>query len=292
MTGELNDGMVSLNIKNTVARLILDNVLIKNSSGPAIYCEEGEDLVIELVGNNYLEDGATYTSNFDPNIDGVLYSNADLTMKGDGSLIINANYQDAIVGKDDLKINGGTYNIAAVDDGVRGNDSVYIVDGDLTINSGADAIKTENIEQVDKGFVLIENGNFNLTSTAKSIKASKSILLREGNYVINSRDDAIHSDSYVGITNGTFDISSGDDGIHANSELIIDGGTISVSKAYEGLEAQVVTINDGQIKLTTNDDGINAGGGADESANNRPGANQFNADEKCILSIIFYIFVI
>ncbi len=285
LTGELNDGMVNLNIKNTVARLILDNVLIKNSSGPAIYCEEGEDLIIELVGNNYLEDGATYASNIDSNVDGVLYSNADLTMKGDGSLIINANYQDAIVGKDDLKINGGTYNIAAVDDGVRGNDSVYIVDGDLTISSGADAIKTENIEQVDKGFVLIENGDFNLTSTAKSIKASKSILTRGGNYVINSRDDAIHSDSYVGITNGTFDISSGDDGIHANSELIIDGGTISVSKAYEGLEAQVVTINDGQIKLTTNDDGINAGGGADESANNRPGANQFNADENCILSI-------
>ena len=285
LTGELNDGMINLDIKNTVAKLILDNVLIKNSSGPAIYCQDGEDLVIELVGNNYLEDAATYDSFYDPNIDGVLYSNADLTLSGDGSLIVNANYQDAIVSKDDLKINGGTYNIAAIDDGIRGNDSVYIVDGDITIEAGADAIKTNNEEDVDKGFILAEKGEFNLTSTAKAIKASKSILINDGNFTINSKDDAIHSNNYVGITGGNFNITSGDDGIHADRELIVDNGTIKITKAYEGLEAQAITINGGNLDLTTLDDGINAGGGADESANNRPGANPFKSDENCVLSI-------
>ena len=80
-------------------------------------------------------------------------------------------------------------------------------------------------------------------------------------------------------------VSAGDDGIHADRELIIDGGDVHINRAYEGLEAQVVTINNGDISLTTNDDGINAGGGADQSSQNRPGANPLSADENCILNI-------
>ena len=285
LTGELSDGMINLNIKNTVVKLILDNVSIRNSSGPAIYCQDGEDLVIELIGNNYLEDGATYAANYDEDVTGALYVNADLTLGGDGSLIVESNYQDAIVGKDDIKINGGTYNIAASDDGIRGNDSIYIMDGDIAIKAGADAIKTKNENDIGKGFVLIEKGDFSLNSTAKAIKASKSILIYDGNFMINSKDDAIHSNSYVGIIGGDINITSGDDGIHADRELIIDDGAINITKAYEGLEAQAITINSGDINVVALDDGINAGGGADNSATNRPGANPFNADENCVLSI-------
>ena len=285
ITGELNDGSINLNIKNTVVKLILDNVLIKNSSGPAIYCQDGEDLVIELVGNNYLEDGANYATSYNEEVTGVLYSNADLTLGGDGSLIIESNYQDAIVGKDDVKINGGVYNIAAIDDGIRGNDSVYIIDGDITVTAGADAVKTINETDLGKGFVLVEKGTFDLNSVGKGIKATNSILIHDGAFEISSKDDSIHSNNYVGITGGNISITSGDDGIHANKELIIDNGTIGINKAYEGLEAQVVTINDGKFNIATIDDGINAGGGADESANNRPGANPFKTDENCILTI-------
>lgn len=285
ITGELNDGSINLNIKNTVAKLILDNVLIKNSSGPAIYCQDGEDLVIELVGNNYLEDGASYATSYDEEVTGVLYSNADLTFNGDGSLIVESNYQDAIVGKDDVKINGGTYNIAAIDDGIRGNDSVYIIDGDVTVTAGADAVKTLNETDLGKGFILVEKGTFDLNSVSKGIKATNSILIHDGAFEIASKDDSVHSNNYVGITGGNITITSGDDGIHADKELIIDNGTIDINKAYEGLEAQIVTINDGSLNLATIDDGINAGGGADGSANNRPGANPFKTDENCTLTI-------
>ena len=286
ITGSLSNGMIHIAAKTSdVVRLQLDNVSIKNSTGPAILCDSIDDLVIELIGENILEDGTTYTSISDSDVTGSLFSKADTTIKGDGSLIVKANYQDAIVSKDDLKIDGGKYNITANDDGIRGTDSVYITNGDITIVAKADGVKSTNETTSGKGFVLIEDGNFSINAGAKGIKAINSILIYDGKFNIKSIDDAIHSNNYIGIINGDINISANDDGIHADRELIIDDGKITIAKAYEGLEAQRIVINDGTISLKTTDDGINAGGGADESSNNRPGANAFDADENCSIEI-------
>lgn len=285
LTGSLQDTNITIDAGVGEVRLILDNVTINSSDGPAIYCASAEDLVIELVGENYLSDGTTFASTYDEDVDGVIYSKADLTFGGEGSLTIKSNHLDAIVGKDDVKFNSGTYNITANDDAVRGKDSVYIVSGDFKINSVADAIKTTNETDAGKGFILIENGNLNITSGAKGIKATNNILIYDGAIQVNSYDDAIHSNNYVGIVGGQIEINSGDDGIHADRELIIDGGSIDIAKGYEGLESQAITINNGDIKVVATDDGINAGGGADSSATNRPGANNFSVDEDCAINI-------
>ncbi|MBR0430768.1 carbohydrate-binding domain-containing protein [Candidatus Saccharibacteria bacterium] len=283
LIGELEDGLITVNIENTVARLILDNVKIKNSSGPAILCSAGEDLVIELVGENTLEDGVLYAADYAEDVTGVVYSKADLSFSGNGNLNITANHQDAIISKDDLKFSSGNYIINAIDDGIRGKDSVYIVAGNFDIKSGGDAIKSTNETDAKKGFIVIENGKFNIDSSMKGIAAVNSILIYNGDFNILSSDDSIHSNNYVGIINGSLNLNSGDDGIHADRELIIDGGNIVVEKAYEGLESQAITINNGAISLYTSDDGINAGGGADLSSNNK--MDIFSADENCVINI-------
>lgn len=285
LTGSLHDANINIDAGVGEIRLILDNVTISSADGPAIYCASAEDLVIELVGENHLTDGAVFASTYDADVDGVIYSKADLVLGGEGSLIIESNHQDAIVGKDDVKFNGGSYDITSKDDAIRGKDSVYVVSGNFKINSVADAIKVTNETDSGKGFILIEDGNMNITSGAKGIKATKDILIYGGAMQINSYDDAIHSNNYIGIVSGQIEIDSGDDGIHADRELIIDGGNINLTKSYEGLEAQAITINNGDIKVMATDDGINAGGGADSSAANRPGANNFNVDENCAINI-------
>lgn len=286
LSGTIDDGMLTIaTTSDAVVRLVLENVSIKNSSGPAISCYNGDDLVIELVGNNYLEDGASYSSELDEDVSGVIYSKADLSFTGDGKLEIKANHEDGIVGKDDVKFNSGTYLISAADDGIRGKDSVYIVNGSFNITASSDAIKSTNETDTTKGFVLIENGDFIISAKAKGIKAINSILIYSGNFDINSSDDSIHSNNYVGIMGGKIEINSGDDGIHADARLIIDGGEISIAKSYEGIEAQKISINNGKVSIYSNDDGINAGGGADASANNRVGAGTFDADENCEIII-------
>ncbi len=285
LTGAIEDGNVTVDVGVGEVKLILDNVSIINSTGPAIMCSSADDLVIELKNNNVLKDGSTYLGDYDEDVTGVIYSKADLTFQGNGELSLMANYQDGIVGKDDVKFINGTYIIDSKDDAIRGKDSIYVINGKFVINSGADSIKSTNETSLRKGFVLIENGDFDITAKAKGLKATNNILIKGGNFALNTIDDSIHSDNILGINNGNININSGDDGIHANSELVVDGGSIIVSKAFEGLEAQKVTINNGNLSLTTHDDGINAGGGADLSTNNRPGANHFDADEKCILNI-------
>lgn len=286
LSGTLNDGAIVIKApSDAVVRLVLNGVTIKNSSGPAITCYSADDLVIELSGNNYLEDGKKYSSSYDEDVQGAIYSKSDLSFSGDGKLTLVANYLDGVVGKDDLKINSGTYVITAADDGIRGKDSVYIVGGDFDITAKADAIKSTNETDSTKGYIMIEDGNFAIHAGAKGIKAINSILLYNGNFVINSTDDSIHSNNYVGVMGGEYTISSGDDGIHADARLIIDSGKINIAKSYEGLEAQKISINGGEISIFANDDGINAGGGADSSANNRPGAGMFDVDENCEIVI-------
>ena len=285
ITGSLDDGMIKVAAGVNEVRLILDNVMISNTSGPAIYCSAAEDLVIELVGENYLIDSESYDSSYDEDVTGIIYSKADLTFQGEGTLKLVGNYQDAIVGKDDVKFNSGTYIINAADDGIRGKDSVYIVAGNFTINSGADAIKSTNEIDNGKGFVMIESGSINIDAGAKGIKATNSILIYGGDYTITTYDDAIHSNNYVGFIGGNFMINAGDDGVHADNELIIDGGDIAIVKSYEGFEAQAITINDGNLDIMATDDGLNAGGGADSSATNRKGAGAFDADTNCVITV-------
>ena len=285
LTGTIENGLIIINAGDGVVRLILDNITIRNSSGPAIACYNADDLVIELVGENVLEDGTTYSSDINEDVKGAIYSKADLTFAGEGALKLTANHEDGIVSKDDLKINGGKYIINAKDDGIRGKDSVYILDGDIDITALTDGIKSNNETTAGKGFVLIEKGSIKISAGAKGIKAINSVLVYGGNLDITSKDDSLHSNKYVGVVDGDIKINSGDDGIHADKEIIIDGGSIAINKSYEGVEAQVITINGGNISVVASDDGMNAGGGSDGSANNRPGAGVFDADTSCMLTI-------
>ena len=109
-TGELSNGSIVINTNSEAkVKLILDNVTIKNSAGPAIICYAADDLVIELIGENILEDSKTYDKSYDEDVKGAIYSKSDLTFQGEGTLNLTANYQDGIVGKDDLKFNSGEY---------------------------------------------------------------------------------------------------------------------------------------------------------------------------------------
>lgn len=261
LTGSLENGIININNPNGQVRVILDSVSIKNNSGPAIYCQAAENLVIELIGENFLADSQQYSAGFDEDVTGVVYSKSDLIFQGDGKLTISSNYQDGIVSKDDLKFKQGTFVIDSQDDAIRGKDSVYIAGGNFIINSVADAIKTTNTNDAGKGFILIENGNFKIESSAKGLKATDIILLYGGNFSLETHGDAIHSGNYIGIVDGELSIVSSDDALHADRKIVIDGGKLIITRALEGLESYSVVINGGTIKANTLDDGINAAEG-------------------------------
>ena len=284
LTGSLEEGGIVIDAPNSPVRLILDDVTIKNSIGPAVLCRSAERLVIETVGDNTLEDGQEYVADYPEGVNAAIFSESDLVFQGDGILRLTANYLDGISSDDNLKFISGTYYIAAEDDAIRGKDSVHVLGGNYIIDSVADAIKSTNNLEAGRGFILIDGGNFNVKSGAKGLKAVETILIHGGEISLDTYDDAIHSDNYIGISDGNISIRSGDDGIHAKSKIIIDGGSISIINALEGLEAIAVSINGGTLELNTSNDGINAGG-EDNPKNSTNSSSGSLSKENCILEI-------
>lgn len=62
-----------------------------------------------------------------------------------------------------------------------------------------------------------------------------------------------------------FTLSSGDDAVHCDDALVIQGGTFTIPYCYEGIEGLSITVEGGTFDITSNDDGLNAAGGADGS---------------------------
>ncbi len=284
--GNLSDGEILVSTDNeSVVKLILDNVSVTCSDNPAIYIEKSLRSIIILNDNtsNTVTDGSSYT---DEDANAVIFSKSDLILAGTGSITVNANYKDGITSKDGLVINSGIYAVNATDDGIRGKDYLVINNGTFTIDSEGDAIKSDN-ENSACGYVKINDADFEIVSYAdgiyayndltivdgtysitckgsvnssKALKAGSTVTVENGDFTISSTDDAIHSDKNVLISDGSFIISSSDDGLHADKELQIDNGTIEITKSYEGLEGATITINGGEITLTSSDDGVNAAG--------------------------------
>lgn len=230
IVGTLTDQNITVNVIDGKVKLILDGVTIQNQTGPAIYCQEADDLAIELKGENILSDGKTYAASYEEDVAGVIYSKADLTFKGDGLLIITANYQDGIVGKDDVKFSSGTYNIASFDDGIRGKDSVYIKDGNFTINAKGDGIKSTDDKRAGKGFILIESGNIYVASSVEGLEA-RNIYINGGNLNITASDDGINVSNSRGIlefTGGKTYINASGDGVDSNGRIHFSGGVVII----------------------------------------------------------------
>ena len=296
-------------------RIILKNATVQNSNGPAIYITAADKVFITAYKGtvNTVSDGSTYSSDFDgTNVDGAVFSKADLTLNGEGTLNITGSYKCAVVSKDDLIICGLTLNAKSLGSAIEGKDCVKSKDATVTVTSGGDGIKSTNSEDTAHGFVYIESGLFNITAakdgiqaetlvklsggeinvtsggdgrapfesslsddeeSTNGIKAGSLILAEGGSITVSSADDTVQSNGDVQINGGKFTLSSGDDGIHADNALIINSGEITVSKSYEGLEGKTVTVTGGNIDITASDDGINAADGSGSSAGGAPGAN-------------------
>ena len=317
ISGTLNDGqiLVDSQYEGTVT-LILNGANITSSNSAPIFVRNAEKIIITLADGtqNVVTDGASYVFDSvdldEPNA--AIFSKDDLTINGNGSLTVNANFNNGIASKDNLKITGGVITVNAVNDGIKGKNYIAVNNGTITVNAGADGLQSNNDEDADKGFVLIEGGTLNITSvmdgiqaetslainggtvsiatgggsaqsydsdvSAKGLKANVDITIAGGVVNIDSFDDAINSNVSVTINGGDTLISSGDDGIHANSAITFNGGSMNIIKSYEGIESTTITVNDGNIHVVTTDDGLNAAGGVDgSSTNGRPGQNGFEA---------------
>ena len=163
-------GSVTVDADNDNVFIVLDNVNIETEDFAAIYVKEADKATIILEGGNYLSDDSKYLQRDDNDVDGVIFSKADLVIAGDGSLNVSASYDKGIVSKDDLIITGGDIEVNAPNGkGIEGKDTLKLYNVNLNINSNKDALSSDNEEDEYRGYVYIESGNININTSGDGI---------------------------------------------------------------------------------------------------------------------------
>lgn len=240
-------------------QIVLDGVSIKNEDSPAIYVKSGDKVFVTSTdSDNKLEVSGSYVADGDTNLDAVIFSKADITFNGTGTLEVISSEGNGITSKDDLKVTGGTYNINSSLDGMEANDGLLIYNGNFTIASGKDAIHSENADDTSLGYIYIKNGTFNIKAADDAIQGNSIVQIDGGNITIETSTEGIEG-TYIQINGGEITLYAKDDGINATAKsdydvaIEVNGGTINVSMGSGDTDAfdanGNIYINDGTISI-------------------------------------------
>ena len=244
--------------KEDKVQLVLDGVSVTNGNFPVIYAKTADKVFVTVSGDSTLAVTGAFVSDGDTNTDGVIFSKCDLVLNGTAALTVSST-QNGIVGKDDLKITGGTYTVTAQSKAIQANDSICIAGGVLNLTAGTDGLHAENDSDDSLGYVYIADGSLTIYAGDDGIHATSVVQIDggsiavqaaegiEGTYIqlnggtlnIQSRDDGINAANKSGAYRATVEINGGDitvvmasgdtDGIDSNGDIIVNGGTVSVT---------------------------------------------------------------
>ncbi len=291
VSGTLDNGQIIVDAESDgTVYLVMNGASITCKDNAPIYCIQAELLVVNLVKGTTttLTDGSSYvypdSETDEPNA--CLYCDDDLTINGEGNLVVNANYNNGIVAKDILKFYNGNVSVTAKNNGVKGKDGIVISGGKLTVKCDGDGLKADNTSDASKGYILIENGYVTVTSGEDGIQAETclkitggdiDILTGEGSGAVSTGNGWATKDPWgssssnsstvsmkgikagtdITITNGTVKIDSEDDSIHSNATINISGGDITTSSGDDGVHSDTkLIISSGKINVTKSYEGL------------------------------------
>lgn len=218
-------------------QLVLNGVSIANEDAPAIYvASAGKVFITTAEGSeNTLSVTGSFATADDANLDGAIFAEDDIVLNGLGALAIESS-DNGIVGKGDVKITGGTYNITSAGHGIQGEGLVAVADGTLAIEAETDGIHADGADDQTQGSIYIAGGAFNLDTGNNGIKGDAVVQIDGGTLTIDAAEGI--EGTYVQINGGTIDIAASDDGINGSDKstaysvtIEITGGNVSIDMA-------------------------------------------------------------
>ncbi len=286
ITGTIDDGQIIVDSdKEKDVHIIMDNASITSKKSAPIHIKSADKVILTLKDgtDNYLSDSSSfeYENAADEEPNATLFSKDSLTINGEGSLTVNAEFNNGIQSKDHLKIVSGNITVTSKNDGIKGKDSLTITGGTINVTSDGDALDSNNAEEEGCGYIHISEGKLTLNSEGKGIKAQSLIYINGGTIDINSTDDAINCTNDVQIDDGEISIATKDDAIHGDLNVIVNDGKVNITECYEGLEGGNIIVNEGAVNISATDDGINV---ASSNSNNKM-TNPMAGDSSCALTI-------
>ena len=291
LSGTLTDGCIDVNVsgKGTV-RLILNGVNITSSTTAPFIVEDAKKVVVTLAdGTTNTFTDSTRVAADDEDYSAAVYSKADLTFNGNGTLNINAGYRNGIKSTDDLKIVSGTYNITSNEDGIVGKDLLAVKTGIFNITSGQDGMKSTYDKDDTKGNIIIDDGTFNITASADGIQSEHILRINGGEFNIKTGNGyqastksgnsqpgnmggntttttqtqdkdsmkGLKAGTIIKVTGGTYIIDSQDDSVHTNGNMYIDNGKYTINTGNDAFHSDTqLVINGGTIDIQNSYEGI------------------------------------
>ena len=239
-------------------QIVLDGANITNSNFPVIYAKTADKVFVTVSGDSQLAVTGTFAADGSTNTDGVIFSKCDLVLGGTATLTITS-AANGIVGKDDLKITGGTYNISASSKAIQANDSIRIADGNLNLAAGTDGLHAENEDDTSLGYIYIGGGVLNIQAGDDGIHATSVVQIDDGSVTVRAAEGI--EGTYIQLNGGDISIQASDDGINAaqksrayTATIEINGGDITVAMGAgdtDGIDSNGnIIVNGGTLNVT------------------------------------------
>ena len=217
LSGEYQGQIKVETADSDAVRLVLDNANITNSSGAALNVVNADEVILYSASGttNTISDGADYTATGENDPDAVVYSKADLTIAGEGTLKVNGNHEDGIHTSDGLVIASGTLEVNAANTGIKGKDYVDILGGTINVTAQQDGIKSTNDTDEGKGWTRLSNGTVTVNAGDDGFKASRVVEISGGSLTVEQSDEGIEA-QYINVSGGNVNVTSADDGMNAS----------------------------------------------------------------------------
>ncbi|MDY6367159.1 MAG: carbohydrate-binding domain-containing protein, partial [Clostridia bacterium] len=262
--------------------IVLDGCTINSTDNSCIFAVNADNVKVKAQSGTYnqLNDNrSAKTVEVADQGEGAISAKCDLSIVGQGSLTVNANYNNGIHTTKDLKIKNATVKVTAPNNAIKGKDNVNILSGNLiAISTMGDGMKTENTDISSKGnqrgSITITGGTVNIYAAGDGIQAAYNFVMEDdgdstiaeptveiftGSYS-NYTASSAATDSYkgikveneLGIACGNIILHTYDDGLHANYGTAFENGSTGLGK---------ITISGGTITDNVYSPSTSAGNG-------------------------------
>ena len=221
LSGTLNGQVIVDSATSDEVKLVLNGATITSSTGSAIAFVDAGEAVVVLADSttNALTDAASYADTTSADApDAALFSMADLTIGGAGTLNVTGRFNDGIVSKDGLVISSGTITVTATHNGIRGKDHLVVTGGTIAVTAGNDALKSNNTTDADSGFIDVSGGTLTLAAGAKGdgLDAQNDIIVSDGKITVTKAYEGLEALNIV-LGGGTTEVTTSDDGINVSA---------------------------------------------------------------------------
>ena len=158
LTGKMS-GQIRIAAEEQPVRLILENVSLMAKEGPALWVESAGKLILTLADGteNLISDSGDYRKT--PDMEACIYSAADLTINGGGTLSVSGLYKDAIRSRNVVKVLDGKIIIRSKRTGIHGTDGIHITGGSLEISSEKYGLRTTKSGLNGRGNLVVAGGD-------------------------------------------------------------------------------------------------------------------------------------